>query len=173
LRYHIPSGYRIILVNLDRWFRTSNQTLLTARQLTKFFHTPPTRWHRLTLALKRRDFESNTSPLRINKRIRTSPPVGTSQILPYSLPPPSSSTLVSSSSGFPRTSSQRVIATQRQLTPSHHPHLPRATNVHHLMLKLGLAFLYGKISPMGWIPRTKKKTKKKTSAGGSSIRDGA
>ena len=35
--------------------------------------------------------ELNTSPLRINKRIPTSPPVGTSQISPYS-PPPLAST---------------------------------------------------------------------------------
>ena len=61
---------------------------------------------------------------------------------------------------------------QTHLTPSRHPHHPRTTNVHQLTLKLGLPFLYCKILPMGWTPRTKMK-RKTIPGGGSGIRDGA
>ena len=64
--------------------------------------------------------ESNTSPLRINKRIPTSPPAGTSQISPYSPPPSLSTTLASSSSRHPSSTNdtlQRAIATQSSPPP--------------------------------------------------------
>ena len=102
--------------------------------------------------------ESNTSPLRINKRIPTSPPMGTSQISPYS-PPPLSLTLASPSSQQHPSSStndspQGANATHTSPpapssatpnTPSRCPYHPRMIDVHQLMLKSELAFPYYKI----------------------------
>jgi len=114
-----------------------------------------------------------------------SPPMGTSQILPYPLPP-TSLTLTSCSYGIhlprptrcrERTPSTLVLqllhpSRQTPLTLSHHLRRPRMTGVHPPMLKPGSAFLYYKTSRMGWTPRTKMRMKKTRCGEGSGAVEG-
>jgi hypothetical protein len=124
--YLVPSGHRIILVNVNCWFRTAYQTILTTQRF-KFrptkssqpANTPRMRLHRSNLARSKEVFPriKYFAAQDQQKWVSTSPPTGTSQIPPYS-PPLTSSTLASSSSRNPPFMNESQRANAAQTSPS-------------------------------------------------------
>ena len=153
------------------WFRTAHHTFLTTRQFKFAQQSPPSpqiyfecaRATQLGPETKRSFPESNASPLRSSSGCPTSPPISTSQILRYS--PPTSSTLVSSSSRYqpsmdnsPQRANISDSSIRNSLTPSCHlhPHRPRMTDLRWLM-PIHIKYMRSFFSEKGRTPASRRR----------------